>query len=482
MKIFGKTFLFTLILLVLIALLANGLIYSLMPRIYTKQKRQQLNNFVEDISRQLEASRKDDIVRIMSEYARRFRISLDIKTGEATYSIMTWNGGIITVNDGRAEKSMTETHVISTVTESEKIELSFDSESEEPAVIALSSEFGKNKGIIEVEREISLNGESGRLTARLTLAPVDEAAEVIITLLPLSILICLVVAVIFSFVFARNITNPVKAISEETRRMKALEPKAKCAVTTKDEIGVLAENVNNLYMSLLNTIESLEKEIREVGATERRKIDFLRAASHELKTPVTAAMVIIDNMIMGVGKYRDYEQWLPRCRELLTGLSEMLQQVLSASSLDETDEPPVNDNIKAICLRLLEPYRVIARARGISLYTDFNEAFIVMLPQKPLEKAVSNIISNAVQYTISGGRIAVYCRRRSLIIENECTPISEKHLSRLFEPFYRPDESRDRDTGGNGLGLYIADSILNLLELKYSFTTMPEGMRFTIKF
>lgn len=71
-----------------------------------------------------------------------------------------------------------------------------------------------------------------------------------------------------------------------------------------------------------------------------------------------------------------------------------------------------------------------------------------------------------------------------LIIENECEPIAQEKLSRLFEPFYRPDFARDRKDGGNGLGLYIVDTLCKALDLKYAFisTTSPKGMRFTLYF
>lgn len=101
-----------------------------------------------------------------------------------------------------------------------------------------------------------------------------------------------------------------------------------------------------------------------------------------------------------------------------------------------------------------------------------------------MSKALSNILSNAVQYTVPGGRLAVYCRGRNLFVENECKPIPKDQIPRLYEPFYRPDESRNRDSGGNGLGLYITDTVLHLLALNYSFEpmTVPDGMRFTINF
>ena len=70
-----------------------------------------------------------------------------------------------------------------------------------------------------------------------------------------------------------------------------------------------------------------------------------------------------------------------------------------------------------------------------------------------------------------------------LVIENECTPIPDSEIRRLFEPFYRPDFSRSRENGGNGLGLYIVDTLLASMGISYSFVPMksPQGMCFTIQ-
>ncbi len=98
------------------------------------------------------------------------------------------------------------------------------------------------------------------------------------------------------------------------------------------------------------------------------------------------------------------------------------------------------------------------------------------------KKALSNIIANAVQYTESGRRVSVYADKRNIIIENECEIISKEEITRLFEPFYRSEFSRNTETGGNGLGLYIVKTILKSMNISYSFEPMTDfsGMKFTI--
>lgn len=110
--------------------------------------------------------------------------------------------------------------------------------------------------------------------------------------------------------------------------------------------------------------------------------------------------------------------------------------------------------------------------------------FTITLPPKTFARAFSNILSNAVAYTLPGHSIFVRIDGRKLIVENECEPISAEHLKHIFEPFYRPDYARNQNDGGNGLGLYIVASILDSLKLSYSLEPIqkPLGMRFTITF
>ena len=484
MKLFKKTFLYTLAILIMIALFANWLIYILMPKAYIVQKEKQLNYQTDQLVEKLEKSKLTDITDIIGKHGDLSQANVLINIGNHSYSMMTWNGGIITesssmdVNSNENQKNST--IYIQTINNNSE-EVNDDTYT---FTGIIPDDDYKISNTIETKRDFIMEGKAGELTTIITLAPVEEAVGVIISLVPISILMCVVLAVFFSLLYARAITKPIKSISEETRRMKELDKNAKCLVSTEDEIGELASNVNDLYGDLLNTIESLENELKNVAVAEQIKTDFLRAASHELKTPVTAVSLIMDNMILGVGKYKNHEEWLLKCKEMVDKLAVMLHEILVASRLEDVEEPRVKENIEVICNKVLDPYIMIARTKGLSLNIDWSSSFEINVPPKLFCKTVSNIFSNAINYTESGGKLSIYCKDKEFVVENQCKPIPKDKLDRLFEPFYRPDESRDRNTGGTGLGLYITETILRLLKLKYSFKSMknPEGMRFSIKF
>ena len=264
---------------------------------------------------------------------------------------------------------------------------------------------------------------------------------------PISIFCCATISALFSYFFSRGITTPILSLSKSANQMSKLKPDAKAAVLSTDEIGALAT---------------------------------------ELKTPVTELNATLENMILGIGEYRDYETYLPKCKEITEQLGDMIRDILNASRLQTqgNNEPCSNFSLRALLTELCEPYRLIAEAKGVKFKIELSSDAFVYLPEGQLKKAISNILSNAVNYTEAGQSILVVFDKNKLSVSNECSVLPPEQLQHIFEPFYRPDLAHSQATGGNGLGLYIVQTILDKLRLKYQFVPMPNdrGMSFTIQF
>lgn len=303
--------------------------------------------------------------------------------------------------------------------------------------------------------------------------------------LPLSVICCVFLSVLCAYFFSKGTTSSIRQLSKAVKKMSELDQSAQCLISSQDELGELANDVNQLYHRLLCMIENLELEKEKTSENERAKIDFLRSASHELKTPVTALNAMLENMILGVGRYQDYDDCLPECKAITECLSEMIHEILETSKLSVSTKNavPIKINVSELLASLCEPYQLIATTHGVQFHLKIDDAVSVELPIHEFSKALSNILGNAVAYTPNGKCVSVYLRAHMIVVENECTPISKEELPHLFEPFYRPDFSRNRETGGNGLGLYIVATIFQTLNVPYSFVPMeqPQGMRFTIQ-
>lgn len=488
LKLFPKTFLFTLSLMLVITLVAYALLYFLLPGVYTRVKEKNILHATDNLAADLEKASPADFNALISAFVGKNNASATLSGNGIVYS----NG--ITYSTRSTEESVPDTapqSIPETQTDLQNT-TGLYSVSPEDIVSAVPDQNifipnGSASEAISTQRTVqSTDGSLYQLSVTATLQPIGEASSIILMLLPVALLICLAIAAVFALVYSRALTRPIKELSAVTARMATLDPDARCTVNTGDEIGTLSENMNSLYTSLLNSIQELENEIAKVSAAEQSKVDFMRTASHELKTPVTAVSGMLEGMICNVGRYRDRNTYLQVCKDQIDELSVLIREVLDATRLDmlmENQAPTVTD-LAALVDQVAAPYRLIARARGVRLTIDGSAGFNAQVPAPLLEKALSNVLSNAVNYTTSGKNVRVYFEKRSLIVENACTPIGREQLPHLKEAFYRPEFSHSHDTGGNGLGLYITDRILSGCGLPYTFEPMesPEGMRFTINF
>ena len=323
------------------------------------------------------------------------------------------------------------------------------------------------------------------LTIAGSYEPAGLMKSAMLRALPLSVICCVFLSVLCAYFFSKGTTSSIRQLSKAVKKMSELDQSAQCLISSQDELGELANDVNQLYHRLLCMIENLELEKEKTSENERAKIDFLHSASHELKTPVTALNAMLENMILGVGRYQDYDDCLPECKAITERLSEMIHEILETSKLSvSTKNAALTEiNVSELLVSLCEPYQLIAATHGVQFRLKIDDAVSVELPIHEFSKALSNILGNAVAYTPNGKCVSVYLRAHMIVVENECTPISKEELPHLFEPFYRPDFSRNRETGGNGLGLYIVATIFQTLNVPYSFVPMeqPQGMRFTIQ-
>lgn len=485
LKLFPKTFLYVFSLMAAISLMSHALFYFMVPIVYTNQKEAKFQDTQELLIRALKDASPDKIRNMVPRYALQYQIGIFVHYDGVMYNYMA--DGASTANSDPALQETVNSY------------WSVPNDSPELDLSRFQHDFytKTNSQLSSGTRFEMTDGKPCYLLLLSTLQPVNEAKEAVIVFLPFTLLLSLLLAVIFALLYSGKIVKPLSEISAMTARMKELDPWAVCHVETRDEIGILSENVNALYQSLLMTIDNLQEENARVSEAEAAKVDFLRAASHELKTPVTALQGMLDNMIMGIGRYRDWETYLPVCRDMVKRFGVMIQEILEASKLNFSFEQEVTEemSMRVFMEKIVSPYILIAKSKGVQFDTDFSADFSADFPVNAMEKALSNILSNAVKYTKPPEKVNVSFRSRTVIIENECEPILSNVLAHIFEPFYRPDFSRSRNQGsenpdgGNGLGLYITANILNTLSYRFSFEPFVSsdgerhsGMRFVIFF
>ena len=233
----------------------------------------------------------------------------------------------------------------------------------------------------------------------------------------------------------------------------------------------------------------LQDEIARERAMEENQRLFFSAASHELKTPIAAARALVEGMIAGVGDYRDHQKYLRECINTLDSQARLVSEILEIVKLsgEETAPALLTFNIADLGGAVLAEYRPLAESKGLVIYGGFPQKTITA-DRGLLQKALSNIIANAVQYTPDNGIIRIEYenhKKSRLKITNTGAHIPEEAMSKIFEPFYHPDTARTRSHNGHnrsqsGLGLAIVKKALDRMNMRFSLENTAEGVLFWI--
>ena len=212
---------------------------------------------------------------------------------------------------------------------------------------------------------------------------------------------------------------------------------------------------------LVGTLNGLlERLSGAISARER----FYAAASHELRTPLQTLNGYLELALMRERSVEDYRAVLTEAYAQSESLSSLVQALLLLNQLEATSvHEKQTFDLGEVCARWTEEFTSLAESRGIRFIVCPSEMCCVEAMSSYLDILLRNLLENGVKYAITDSEvhicIEILPKGTSLTIFNQCAPLPEWNEEKLFEPFYRPDASRNSDTGGNGLGLAICKAI-----------------------
>lgn len=446
MSIMLKNFLFSGIIIFLVSILSLIVLYFTMPVYYEQMKLNEINKEFNQVAKSIENKDLATMQKVVDQYWFGREQSLDV--------MLLNNNGLV-------------------------ISPFFDENVEYSEISIFSDEMSLYQEITDKE------GHTYYLVGIYSMQPVEEASKVLLHLYPFIIIVSLIIGGIGAYYYSIYSTKKIKEISKVTEKMIELDADIRCDIKGTDEISLLAQDINHLYVSLIQTIEVLELEVAKTKELEQAKSEFMQIASHELKTPVASLMGLIDGMIYNVGKFKDRERYLEVCKNILQEQTEMINNILFASRnhLPSDDVIYEEVSLKEMIEQKLTSFRILAEAEQKRLVVHLTEQSIIG-NKNDMDKILDNLLSNAFKYTKHEGEISLFFDGKQLVIENEVNQIlTEEELSKIFQPFYRPDFSRSRDTGGTGLGLFIVQQLFEKYGWEYSFkSTANSRMCFSVIF
>ena len=425
-SIFAKIFLITFALFSSLVILLHASVYFIFPSTYIESQRQTILKKSQALAKSFQGQEEGTIESVIDLYSKTNDIKISIKGKEKQNAIEVKDDLLVNPDS-------------------------------------------QNNSLVIEERKIQTK-EGHDLTLQF-LATVDsqkEARDISLGFLPYTLLASFVLSLIASYLYARMISAPILEIKRMTKRMKRLDRTASIPIDSQDEIGVLKQHINDLYHHLLEVIDNLEKQKQENLKLEQMKVEFLRGASHELKTPLASLKIILENMRDKIGRYKDRDRYLSVSLDIVDEMNQIVLEILSLSSVQELAGDKEWIQLDDVVNRILTQNQVLIENRSLSIYNYLSATSIFM--NLPILKLVlSNIISNAVKHSDKGGviRIVLENEGTDFVIEN--TSVSKENIS---------TKAQSKKEGG--LGLFVVKYLLEHEELSYRFEESSTGRRFVM--
>ena len=429
-SIFAKIFLITFALFSSLVILLHASVYFIFPSTYIESQRQTILKKSEALAKSFQGQTEGTIESVIALYSKTNDIKVSIK--------------------GKQKQNA--------------IEVKDD---------LLVNPDSQNNSLVIEERKIETK-EGKDLTLQF-LATVDsqkEARDISLGFLPYSLLASFVLSLLASYLYARMISAPILEIKQMTKRMKRLDRTASLPIHSQDEIGVLKQQINDLYHHLLEVIDNLEQQKQENLKLEQMKVEFLRGASHELKTPLASLKIILENMRDKIGRYKDRDRYLSVSLDIVDEMNQIVLEILSLSSVQELAGDKEWIQLDQVLEQILDQYKVLAQSRALTIDNQIPDKAVYMDPAI-LKLVLSNVISNAVKHSDVGGEIQLRLEEGTrLAVENT----SQEMVETAEMPM---TASRQKKEGG--LGLFVVQHLLDHEELAYQFDKTAMGLRFRME-
>jgi len=266
----------------------------------------------------------------------------------------------------------------------------------------------------------------------------------------ISALVALFVAAIISLIFTLNFTGPIRKLASATKDLIGGEFKTRVNIKNKDEIGKLSRHFNILAKTLEKNSESQKQWIADI--------------SHELRTPLSVLKSEIEAIQDGIRNFdNETLKSLSNEVERLNSLVDDLYE-LALSDIGAMKYQMVDLDLGDVLKETLDGYKERYQKSGIALSINIEELITIVGDRQRLSQLFTNLLENSLRYTDSPGTLEITTSNEinhAIVTFSDSAPgIDPKSIDKIFDRFYREEQSRSREKGGAGIGLSICAAIV----------------------
>lgn len=298
--------------------------------------------------------------------------------------------------------------------------------------------------------------EDGQLTGRVELyLPKANQLQV------LSIFTGFLLALfIISMEMRRYLIKPLEKLSASVRLLASGDRNVPIPASRITEIADVRDAFDEMVQGL-QTSHLIQTKLEE----ERRFV--IAAMAHDLRTPLFALRGYLDGLELGIAQSPEKTaKYVAVCKEKASQLHRLVEDLFTFAKMDYGEAVLVEEivQLRTVLLKSVDSVEPLARQKSIRISMHSAAASIVLGDAHLLERAFSNLLDNAVRYTPDYGEISVECSNVNeqirFAIRDTGPGFAEEELNRVFEPLFRGEMSRNRSTGGSGLGMTISERII----------------------
>ncbi len=315
------------------------------------------------------------------------------------------------------------------------------------------------------------------------------------------ILIIIITAIVGSLIFfliVRSYTKPIKELEDIAERVAKFDFSKKYKVRgTGDEIDKLGISINKLSQEFEDSLKKmrkinneLEKDIENKSKIDEMRKQFISDVSHELKTPISLIQGYAEGLIENVNTDEENKNFYSEViLDEANKMDKLVKRLLELIKLEYEDKEFDNNNFD-ICELIREIIRISkVKLNEENIEVIFNEfdPVYVFADEFYIEQVVINYFTNAMKNVIEkNGKKQIVIKfdkseeggKVRISVFNTGNSISEEHIDRIWNRFYKVDESRDRSKGGTGIGLSLVKAIMSKYDNKYGVQNVENGVEF----
>ena len=262
----------------------------------------------------------------------------------------------------------------------------------------------------------------------------------------------LLISIVVGHRIAKRGIRPVEHMGETVRHIKAT------AFDERIRLDELPSELSTLAEAFNETLDRLEEAFTRLSR-------FSSDIAHELRTPINNIRGELEVTLGRARSPNEYREVLGSALEECQRLSRLIDSLLflARSEQPETQIRREQIDVRQELVALLEFYEAAANERGVAVSLHAEHGMTTELDRTLLQRAVGNLLENALRYTTQGGRITISAGKAAaelrISVSDDGIGISADHLPRVFDRFYRIDTARAKQDGGTGLGLPIVQTI-----------------------